>query len=158
MKQLFAAFAVGLLLLGTHSLALAQKQPAVPDTGVFESGIEYSNPDNQHLQLDLARPKTGDGPFPAVLCIHGGGFRAGTREGYDGLCIRLAAARLRRGDGHLPPRAEVPVPGRDPRHARPPCAGSAPTPRSTTSTPTGSASPAARPAATSRSSSASPAT
>ena len=62
----------------------------VPDTVVFEPDIEYTNPDGQHLQLDLARPKTGDGPFPAVLCIHGGGFRAGSRQGYDGLCIRLA--------------------------------------------------------------------
>ncbi|HAM72847.1 MAG TPA: alpha/beta hydrolase, partial [Verrucomicrobiales bacterium] len=26
----------------------------------------------------------------AVLCIHGGGFRAGTREGYDTLCLKLA--------------------------------------------------------------------
>jgi acetyl esterase/lipase len=26
-----------------------------------------------------------------VLCIHGGGFRAGTRDGYDDLCKRLAA-------------------------------------------------------------------
>jgi acetyl esterase/lipase len=71
----------------------AQKPPAkpeVPEGVAFEPGVEYANPDNQHLQLDLARPKTGDGPFPAVLCIHGGGFRAGTRQGYDGLCLRLA--------------------------------------------------------------------
>src|SRR5262249_30541096 len=38
----------------------------------------------------IARPAKGDGPFPAVLLIHGGGFRAGTRQGYDGLCMRLA--------------------------------------------------------------------
>jgi acetyl esterase/lipase len=62
----------------------------VPDDVVFEKGIEYTNPDGQHLQLDLARPKAGDGPFPAVLCIHGGGFRAGTRDGYDGLIVHLA--------------------------------------------------------------------
>src|SRR4051812_31536977 len=68
----------------------AQKPPAVPDDVAFEPGIEYANPDGQHLKLDLARPKTGDGPFPAVVCIHGGGFRAGSREGYDGLCVRLA--------------------------------------------------------------------
>ena len=57
----------------------------------FESGIEYANPDNQHLQLDLARPAEGAGPFPAVICIHGGGFRAGKREGYDSLCKDMAA-------------------------------------------------------------------
>jgi acetyl esterase/lipase len=57
---------------------------------IFETGIEYANPDNQHLQLNLARPRKGDGPFPAVLCIHGGGFRAGKRESYDAQCLRLA--------------------------------------------------------------------
>ncbi|HEX5271803.1 MAG TPA: alpha/beta hydrolase [Gemmataceae bacterium] len=64
--------------------------PAVPEGVAFESGVEYANPDGQHLKLDLARPKEGDGPFPAVLCIHGGGFRAGSRQGYDTLCLRLA--------------------------------------------------------------------
>jgi len=32
----------------------------------------------------------GEGPFPAVLCIHGGGFRAGKRDSYDALCLKLA--------------------------------------------------------------------
>ncbi len=64
--------------------------PAVPDTVIWEEGIEYTNPDDQHLQLNLARPKTGDCPCPAVICIHGGGFRGGQRDGYDGLCIKLA--------------------------------------------------------------------
>jgi acetyl esterase/lipase len=62
----------------------------VPDTVIFQRDIEYANPDGQHLQLNLARPKSGAFPTPAVLCIHGGGFRAGTREGYNGLCVRLA--------------------------------------------------------------------
>ncbi len=64
--------------------------PPVPEGVVWKTDIEYSNPDDQHLQLNLARPKTGDGPFPAVLCIHGGGFRAGKRETYDELCLKLA--------------------------------------------------------------------
>lgn len=64
--------------------------PPVPDSVIWETGIEYSNPGGVSLQLNLARPKNGEGPFPAVLCIHGGGFRAGNRESYDGLCLRLA--------------------------------------------------------------------
>lgn len=68
----------------------AAAELAVPDSVVFERGIEFSNPDNQHLQLNLARPRQGEGPFPAIVCIHGGGFRAGTREGYDALCVSLA--------------------------------------------------------------------
>lgn len=62
----------------------------VPDDVTFERGIEYSNPDDQHLQLNLARPKNASGPMPTVLCIHGGGFRAGNRDGHNGLCLRLA--------------------------------------------------------------------
>jgi acetyl esterase/lipase len=68
----------------------------LPLRGLYAAGdvpmdrdVEYSNPDNQHLQLNIASPR-GDGPFPAVLCIHGGGFRAGTRDGYDGLIKKLA--------------------------------------------------------------------
>jgi acetyl esterase/lipase len=68
----------------------AEKGPVAPEDVVFEKGIEYANPDGQHLQLNMARPKTGTGPFPAVICIHGGGFRAGSRDSYDGLCKRLA--------------------------------------------------------------------
>src|SRR5205814_9172435 len=62
----------------------------VPDNVLFEKEIEYSNPDDQHLQLNMARPKTGEGPFPVVVCIHGGGFRAGHRDGYNDLCLKLA--------------------------------------------------------------------
>jgi acetyl esterase/lipase len=72
-------------------LALAPVQAQAQEGVVFEKGIEFTNPDDQHLKLDLARPEKGDGPFPAVLCIHGGGFRAGTRDGYDGLIKQLAA-------------------------------------------------------------------
>lgn len=62
----------------------------MPDGVVFEKDIEYTNPDDQHVQLNLARPKSGEGPFPAVVCIHGGGFRAGKRDGYNKLCLTLA--------------------------------------------------------------------
>ena len=58
---------------------------------LWTTDIEYTNPDGQHLQLNLAQPKSGEGPFPTILCIHGGGFRAGKRESYDALCKKLAA-------------------------------------------------------------------
>jgi len=90
MNRFFAAASVGLALLVTALPGAAQKGPVVPASVTFETGIEYSNPDFQHLKLDLARPKVGSGTYPAILCIHGGGFRAGTREGYDSQCIRLA--------------------------------------------------------------------
>lgn len=87
MKPLLIALAGLALVAGP---ARAQKDPPVPDTVTFEKGVEYANPDGQHLQLNIARPK-GAGPFPAVLFVHGGGFRAGSREGYNGQIVRLAA-------------------------------------------------------------------
>lgn len=88
MRKLLTYLAGTLLvtLLGTTLYAA----PQVPDSVTWEEGIEYSNPEGTHLQLNMARPKKGDGPFPAVLCIHGGGFRAGKRDSYDGLCVTLA--------------------------------------------------------------------
>jgi acetyl esterase/lipase len=90
MMRSFVAFLAVLVSLFAAGPLQAQKPPTVPPGVVFESGVEYSNPDGQHLQLDIARPKDGDGPFPVILCIHGGGFRAGSRQGYDAQCIRLA--------------------------------------------------------------------
>src|ERR1041385_5695197 len=56
----------------------------------WEEGIEYSNPADQHLKMNMASPKDATGRLPAVICIHGGGFRAGTRDGYNALCKQLA--------------------------------------------------------------------
>lgn len=74
-----------LLFTSVHAAELV-----IPDNVTFTRSIEFSNPDNQHLQVNLAQPKDGAGPFPAVVCIHGGGFRAGKREGYDKLLLTLA--------------------------------------------------------------------
>ena len=37
------------------------------------------------LELDLAMPAEGKGPFPAIVCIHGGGWKGGTRQSLAGL-------------------------------------------------------------------------
>jgi acetyl esterase/lipase len=58
---------------------------------VFEEGITFANPDGQEMKLNLARPAEGDGPFPAVVCVHGGGWWTGERERWDDLCKELAA-------------------------------------------------------------------
>lgn len=86
MARWMTSMTIGVISL----LSPAYAQETVPAGVVFEKNIEYSNPDDQHLQLNMARPKEGAGPFPAVICIHGGGFRAGTREGFNGLCLQLA--------------------------------------------------------------------
>jgi acetyl esterase/lipase len=86
----FATIAWGCLSLSMLTVALGAAELAVPDDVVFQRNIEYSNPDDQHLMVNMAWPKNGSGPFPAVLCIHGGGFRAGNRESYNKACLTLA--------------------------------------------------------------------
>jgi acetyl esterase/lipase len=85
-------FFVAVITLAMAPLVHAQQPPkvVVPEGVVFERDVEYANPDDQHLKLNIARPKEGEGPFPAVICIHGGGFRAGSREGYNSTIIKLA--------------------------------------------------------------------
>ena len=82
---LFGTLLVWLLILQAKAADLV-----IPEDISFLRSVEFSSPSGEPLQLNLAAPKKGSGPFPAVLCIHGGGFRAGTREGYDGLCVQLA--------------------------------------------------------------------
>jgi acetyl esterase/lipase len=47
---------------------------------VIERDIVYGKGGTTDLQLDLAMPKEGEGPFPAVVCVHGGGWRNGKRQ------------------------------------------------------------------------------
>jgi acetyl esterase/lipase len=91
MKLSIPSLACALLtLLMFGAPAQAAPTPAGQNDAVIENNIEYANPDNQHLMLNLARPAKGEGPFPAIICIHGGGFRAGDRQGYNGLIRKLA--------------------------------------------------------------------
>jgi acetyl esterase/lipase len=58
---------------------------------VVEENITYGKAGDTELKLDLARPQ-GDGPFPAIVFIHGGAWYQGTRQGYRGQ-IQEAAKR-----------------------------------------------------------------
>jgi acetyl esterase/lipase len=44
-----------------------------------QNDIVYGKAGGTELKLDLARPAEGDGPFPAVLVIHGGAWRQGNK-------------------------------------------------------------------------------
>ncbi len=61
-----------------------------PDSVLWEEGVVYSTPAGESLAMNIARPKVQNDLLPAVICIHGGGFRAGKRESYDALCVKLA--------------------------------------------------------------------
>jgi len=87
-RKLHLISSVGVLLSLSciHRSALAQT-----DSLIWEEGIVYSTPNGEALALNMARPKPDSGMRPAILCIHGGGFRAGKRESYDSQCKKLAS-------------------------------------------------------------------
>jgi acetyl esterase/lipase len=60
------------------------------DDVIVEQNVTYGKGGDIDLQLDLARPKEGTGPFPAIVCIHGGGWAGGNRQGYRGLIEHAA--------------------------------------------------------------------
>ena len=63
--------------------------PAIPDNLLFEPDVAYAPADPQQV-MDIVRQRGTGQARPAVVCIHGGGFRAGSRKGYLAQCIRLA--------------------------------------------------------------------
>ena len=70
---------VNLLAILLYSNSLFAGQPA----GI-QKDVTYGTVDGVDLKLDLAVPETGDGPFPLVVFIHGGGWAAGNKAQYDG--------------------------------------------------------------------------
>jgi acetyl esterase/lipase len=62
---------------------------AAPPEVVTEKNIVYGKGADEELKLDFARPK-GDGPFPLVVCIHGGAWMAGNRAAHLGTIKMLA--------------------------------------------------------------------
>jgi acetyl esterase/lipase len=68
--------ALCVFVLGTTQVVAQDKKIDVRT----EHELVYGKAGDADLKLDLAMPKEGDGPFPAIVCIHGGGWRAGSRN------------------------------------------------------------------------------
>lgn len=71
--------------------ALLSLCPAPPDEIARENDIVYATMSGASLALDLARPAQGDGPFPAVVLLHGGAWREGGKSDLKDLLGRWAA-------------------------------------------------------------------
>jgi acetyl esterase/lipase len=76
-------------------------EPTEPVPGVLlETDVQYGAGGGVPLHMDIARPRGGDsstgprtdGPFPAVVFIHGGGWRGGDKAVYRGAILGYAAA------------------------------------------------------------------
>jgi acetyl esterase/lipase len=46
----------------------------------LETDLVYRKIDDKPVKLDLAYPKEGKGPFPVVVCVHGGAWRLGSKK------------------------------------------------------------------------------
>lgn len=57
-----------------------------------EEAVTYSKIDDVELQLDIASPKEGKGPYPTIVFIHGGGWSLGHRKTFR-TAIQTAARR-----------------------------------------------------------------
>jgi acetyl esterase/lipase len=70
------------LLAAFVALVVGGRAPAqAPKVAVqAENDLVYGKGGDTELKLDLAIPKDGDGPFPALVCIHGGGWSSGDRQ------------------------------------------------------------------------------
>jgi acetyl esterase/lipase len=70
------------------------QQPPGPQPSVavrVEEGVVYGKGGDVDLKLDLARPAAGDGPFAALVFIHAGGWKIGSRAMYRREIERAAA-------------------------------------------------------------------
>lgn len=79
--------------MGKLAVALVVLVPLAASAQEIEQhpNLTYKTVGDRALQVDLAKPK-GDGPFPAIVFVHGGGWRGGNRASYRGM-IRQAAER-----------------------------------------------------------------
>lgn len=109
---------IRLAVLGSVLVAAAWAQPApfqAPDDVLHERDVEYSRV-GERVAMDVLRPRaTSTEKHPAIVLVHGGGFRAGRRESYLPVAARLAqrgyvAAAV---SYRLAPRHQFPAPVED---------------------------------------------
>jgi len=75
------SFGMAAVLLGKNLLAAEI---------ILEQDLTYGKVGDVELKLDLARPKEGSGPFPAIVCIHGGAWAGGQRSDHRGQIEKAA--------------------------------------------------------------------
>ncbi len=58
---------------------------AAPQPGASELDVTYCTPDGVALKMDLHYPASGEGPWPVVLYVHGGGWVSGDKAAGAGV-------------------------------------------------------------------------
>jgi acetyl esterase/lipase len=73
-----------------HTGAPAQRLPVPPPVAVSAASTVYATADGIPLRAEFLRPP-GEGPFPAVLLVHGGGWVGGSPQDMATLARKIAA-------------------------------------------------------------------
>ncbi len=90
MKRLFAAICLGLGLLVVLTASGAERPWTFKPTKLDVQYADYAPGLEKFLTFDAYLPE-GEGPFPGVVFIHGGGWRKGDKRSAAGTCGYLAA-------------------------------------------------------------------
>ena len=78
------------LTLFVLGLAFAVATAMGQDIAV-QKDLVYGKAGGVELKLDLAKPAPASAPVPAILCVHGGGWSGGSKDGYTDLLKQFAA-------------------------------------------------------------------
>jgi len=81
---------LGVVLTGCAAAAAAEGLAAETSYETIRN-VVYAEREDRSLRADVYRP-AGDGPFPAVLCVHGGAWAMGHKGQMAGVARRLADA------------------------------------------------------------------
>lgn len=77
------------LVAAYPQIRIARREPT-PDVALL-SGLVYAQPGGRALALDLVLPRApAQRPVPAIVLVHGGGWRSGERQNLQALAIGLA--------------------------------------------------------------------
>ncbi|MDN5204797.1 prolyl oligopeptidase family serine peptidase [Fulvivirgaceae bacterium BMA10] len=90
MILLYILFKIATITNAEHAEVTAQKQTNEPE---FLEDIIYGYADTLALQLNMAIPngeQFSGNKFPAIIFIHGGGWKEGHRSAYNGQIVRAA--------------------------------------------------------------------
>ena len=90
-KQIVWSVLLGLFILSTVGCQSLKAHPIEEETYILEKGIVYGKGDDAELKLELARPASGEGPFPALVFLFGGGYTL--RHRYDFVIEIMEAAK-----------------------------------------------------------------
>lgn len=78
--------------LAVPALGVSEEPPfSLPDNVTAELDIVYKKASGQELRLDLYLPRDDQQLHPAIVFIHGGGFRGGTREHFRRQAAHMAS-------------------------------------------------------------------